>query len=147
MTQICTPAHTHSVECCSQNASTVGVGAWLQPELSTDSQTVPSNSILRVLTNQVEAFYRVTMENLVVWNKYLDKETLNLYNWSNPVQSAVANREALFRTDVPSFRTDVPSIMYYFSEVNSPLLFTGLWDQCHGLLSKIFFTIPMQGSA
>ena len=88
MTQICTPAHTHSVECCSQNASTVGVGAWLQPELSTDSQTVPSNSILRVLTNQVEAFYRVTMENLVVWNKYLDKETLNLYDWSNPVRGS-----------------------------------------------------------
>ena len=55
--------------------------------------------------------------------------------------------EALLRTDVPLFRTDVPSIMYYSSEVNSPLLFTGLWDQCHGLLSKIFFTIPMQGSA
>ena len=37
--------------------------------------------------------------------------------------------------------------MYDSSEVNSPLLFTGHWDQCHGLLSKIFFTIPMQGSA
>ena len=68
--------------------------------------------------NQVEAFYRVAVENRrdvsvkrasgdcalenpVVWNKYEDKETLESYKWSNPVQSAVATREALFTRDVP----------------------------------------------
>ena len=69
-------------------------------------------------TNRVEAFYRVAVENRrdvsvkrasgdcalenpVVWNKYEDKETLESYKWSNPVQSAVATREALFTRDVP----------------------------------------------
>ena len=35
-------------------------------------------------------------------------------------------------------------IKYDASEARSPMRTTALWHQCHGLLSQVFFTIPMQ---
>lgn len=132
---LCADNRTHSVACCNGKLSK----SWLPPALDTASQFVPSNSIMRALTNQVEAFYRVALETPSVWTKHLDTATLQSYDWSHPAPAAVAVREALFKSDAPSIRYDG-------SEANSPMLNTSLWDQCHGLLSKVFFTIPMQPS-
>ena len=42
------------------------------------------------------------------------------------------------------YRTDQPVIQYDSSEARSPMITTSIWHQCHGLLSQLFFTIPMQ---
>ena len=137
---LCADGRARSTNCCGQNSSAVGPGAWLPPALTTQYQTIPENAILRALTYQVESFYRFALETKEVWTKYLDNATLAGYDWSRPAPSAVATKEALYRTDQPV-------VKYDSTEVNSPMLATALWDQCHGLLSQVFFTIPMQGTA
>jgi hypothetical protein len=108
------------------------------PFRKAEYQTIQENAILRALTYQVEGFYRFSLENTEVWTKYLYSAVLDKYDWSQPVPSAMAAQEALFRTDVAAKGYDA-------SEVNSPMLRTALWEQCHGFVSQIFFTIPMQG--
>ena len=126
----------HSLACCGQNASARAEGGWLPPGLTTQYQSIPANHILRALMYQAKDFFRKAMEDPEVWTKYLDPSTLSSYNWSKPVQSALAVKEGLYRTDIPLTG-------YGSNEVNSPMLHTALWDQCHGLLSQVFFTIPM----
>ena len=126
----------HAVSCCKTNSSAQGAGAWLPPGLETIYQTVPANHILRALTIQLQDFYKYALEEPSVWTKYLDANTLESYNWTEPSRAAVAVEEALFQKDEPV-------VGYDAFEVNSPMLSTGLWHQCHGLLSQVFFTIPM----
>lgn len=137
---LCAGGTRHAVSCCTQNSSAEGAGAWLPPSLATEYQSVPANHILRALTTQLQEFYRFALEEPLVWTKYLDAGTLEAYNWSKTSRAAVAVEEALFRSDTPR-------ISYDSTEVNSPGLSTGLWHQCHGLLSQLFFTIPMQNTS
>ena len=132
---LCKDGRSQASSCCGMNSST-----WIPSVLNTEYQTIPENAILRALTYQVEDFYRYSLENTSVWTKYLDSATLAGYDWTKPIPSAVATKEALFRTDKPALKYDA-------TEVNSPMLTTALWDQCHGLLSQVFFTIPMQGTS
>lgn len=138
---LCADGSSHSVSCCGLNSSAEGEGSWLPPGLTTVYQTVPANHILRALTTQLEEFYRFALEEPSVWTKYLDAGTLEAYNWSKtPSRATVAVDEALFHGDRPIIRYDE-------TEVNSPMLSTGLWHQCHGLLSQLFFTIPMHNTS
>lgn len=138
---LCANGTNHSASCCGLNSSAEGVGAWLPPGLATVYQTVPANHILRALTTQLQEFYRFALEEPAVWTKYLDADTLDAYNWSkSSARAAVAVDEALFHSDKPIIRYDS-------TEVNSPMLSTGLWHQCHGLLSQLFFTIPMHNTS
>ena len=63
------------------------------------------------------------------------------YDWNaNPSSASIVEKEGLYRTDAPVIRYDS-------SEARSPMITTALWHQCHGLLSQLFFTIPMQAGA
>jgi len=137
---LCGDKVSHSLSCCQANSSVEGVGSWLPPGLSTVYQTVPANHILRALTTQLQDFYRFSLEEPQVWTKYLDENISKSYDWTDVSKAAVAVEEALFRNDKPV-------VGYDSAEVNSPMLTTGLWHQCHGLLSQIFFTIPMQNTS
>ena len=132
-TCLCRDNVTHSIACCNTSDT------WLPPNLSPSYQSLPSNTILRELTSKLKDFYRYSLEESQVWTKYLPPETLAAYNWSaDSANAELASHQAHFRTDVP---------VVSYSEVRSPLITTALWQQCHGLLSQIFFTIPMAGSA
>jgi hypothetical protein len=132
-TCLCTDNRTHSAQCCLVN----NADTWLPPSLRPSYQSLPSDAILRELTRQLNDFYRYALEETQVWTKYLPQETLSSYNWSaDPASAEIASQQA-------HFRTDKPVIKYDSSEARSPLITTALWHQCHGLLSQIFFTIPM----
>jgi hypothetical protein len=137
---LCAGGGGHSASCCSTDANADGIGAWLPPALKTVYQTVPANHILRALTIQLQDFYKYSLEEPEVWTKYLDDDTLESYNWTEASRAAVAVDEALFQTVEPI-------VGYDASDVNSPMLSTGLWHQCHGLLSQVFFTIPVQNTS
>jgi hypothetical protein len=127
----CADNRTHSLDCCRADSPS----GWLPPNLDVVYQTVPSNVVLRTLTYQLKRFYRQSLEDPSVWTKYLDEDTLAAYNWEkNSQSSAIAKQEAHFRTDTPNVG---------YSEARSPLITTALWQQCHGALSQVFFTIPM----
>jgi hypothetical protein len=130
-TCLCSDNTTHSGKCCSDGDT------WLPPNLRPTYQSLPSNAILRELTIKLKEFYRYSLEEPQVWTKYLPAKTLASYNWSaDPANADLASHQA-------HYRTDKPIINYDGSEVRSPLITTALWHQCHGLLSQIFFTIPM----
>ena len=133
--------HTQSILCCNVNGTwqqTSGVGSWLPPTLNAQYQSVSADIILRALTKQLQDFYRFALEQPLVWTKYLDQETNKSYQWSSdPTHSATVKKEALYWTHKPV-------IQYDATEARSPMVTTALWQQCHGLLSQIFFTIPMQ---
>jgi hypothetical protein len=132
-TCLCHDNQTHSTQCCLVNSS----DTWLPPTLRPSYQSLPSNAILRDLTRQLQEFYRYALEETQVWTKYLPQQTLNSYNWSaDPTSAEIASYQA-------HFRTDQPVIKYDSSEARSPLITSALWHQCHGLLTQIFFTIPM----
>ena len=107
---------------------------FLPSALNTQYQTVPTDTILRSLTSQLQTFYRVSLENPEVWTKHLDPKALQAYDWSQTPELVM--REALYHAHKPVIRYDE-------SEARSPMLTTALWHQCHGLLSNIFFTIPI----
>ena len=128
---LCPDNTTHSPACC------LDTDSWIPPNLRPAYQALPSNAILRELTNKLKDFYRYSLEETQVWTKYLPAETLASYNWSaDPAAAEIASHQA-------HFRTDTPVINYDGSEARSPLITTALWHQCHGLLNQIFFTIPM----
>lgn len=130
---LCADNVTHLPACCQAEAP----DGWLPPNLKPSYQSLPSNTILRELTSKLKDFYRYSLEEPQVWTKYLPAETLAAYNWSSdPANAAIASHQA-------HFRTDKPAIKYDGSEARSPLVTTALWQQCHGVLSQIFFTIPM----
>ena len=132
-TCLCTDNRTHSTRCCLADAPS----GWIPPNLRPSHQSLPSNTILRELTNHLKDFYRYSLEETQVWTKYLPNKTLASYNWSADASSSeIASHQA-------HFRTDKPVVGYDGSEARSPLITTALWQQCHGLLSQIFFTIPM----
>jgi hypothetical protein len=132
-TCLCKDNITHSSTCCQTNSS----DTWLPPNLSPSYQSLPSDAILRELTRQLKDFYRYALEDPQVWTKYLPAETLSSYNWSaDPSSAEIASQQA-------HYRTDKPVVKYDSSEARSPLITTALWHQCHGILSQIFFTIPM----
>ena len=131
-TCLCGDNSTHSIACCN------GSDTWLPPSLRPSYQSLPSNTILRELTSKLRDFYRYSLEETQVWTKYLPPETLAAYDWSaDPANAELASHQAHFRTDVPVLSYD---------EIRSPLVTTALWQQCHGLLSQVFFTIPMSNS-
>jgi hypothetical protein len=105
---------------------------FLPKALDVPYQTVPPETILRSLTVQLQSFYRVALEDPLVWTKHSDKA--KAYDWSS--SESVVTREALYHAHKPVMSYDA-------SEARSPMLTTALWQQCHGLLSQIFFTIPM----
>jgi hypothetical protein len=133
---LCPDQTTHLGSCCAQTASVEGVGGWIPPGLTVEYQAVPDDTILRTLTQSVRDFYRVALENPAVWTKHLNAATLAAYDWSLGNAASVVTKEGLYRTDAPAVRYDA-------TEANSPMIKTALWDQCHGLLSQVFFTIPM----
>ena len=129
---LCADNVTHNFTCCSVNGS-----GWLPVNLDVPYQTVPTNVVLRSLTSQLQTFYRYALEMPQVWVKYMDPPTLAAYDWSaSPLAASLVMREGLYRADRPV-------IQYDATEARAPLV-SGLWHQCHGLLSQIFFTIPMQ---
>ena len=126
---LCPDNSTHSLDCCAEPSG------WLPASLHVQYQTVPPNIVLRRLTYELKQFYRYSLEDPEVWTKYMDPATLKAYDWSqNPASEAIAKQEAHFRTDAP---------VVGYNEVRSPFLTTALWQQCHGMLSQVFFTIPM----
>lgn len=132
-TCLCADNVSHSHTCC-QAADPNG---WLPPNLRPSYQSLPTNTILRELTNKLKDFYRYSLEDPLVWTKYLPPATLASYNWSAyPASAGIASHQA-------HFRTDKPVVKYDGSEARSPLVTTALWQQCHGVLSQVFFTIPM----
>lgn len=136
-TCLCADRRTHSTRCCLADAP----DEWIPPNLRPTHQALPSNTILRELTSHLKDFYRYSLEETQVWTKYLPSETLASYNWSaNPDSAEIVSKQA-------HFRTDKPIVGYDSSEARSPLITTALWQQCHGLLSQIFFTIPMANGA
>ena len=129
---LCPDEKTHNLTCCSLNSS-----SWLPGNLDTVFQTIPANHVLRALTSQLQEFYRYSLEVPEVWTKYLNNVTFDSYDWTVDPRATVAVTEALFKADKPV-------IKYDSSEVNSPLSGgSALWQQCHGALSNIFFTIPL----
>ena len=129
---LCGDNVTHNLTCCLTDGSN-----WLPPSLEVVYQTVSADVILRSLTSQIQDFYRHALEEPVIWTNYLDAATLKSYNWTDPVGASIVMREGLYRTDQPV-------IQYDSSEARSPMITTSIWHQCHGLLSQLFFTIPMQ---
>lgn len=124
------PNGTHSLTCCAADN-------WLPSALDLPYQTVSADVVLRALTLQVRDFYRHALEEPGIWTGYLDAATLASYDWgADPVRASIVMKEGLYRTDQPVVRYDS-------TEARSPLITTSLWHQCHGLLSQLFFTIPM----
>ena len=132
---LCADNVTRGNQCCDLNGT-----RWLPPALDVPYQSVPVSTVLRSLTTQLQAFYRHAMEDTSIWTKHLNADALAGYDWGMDARyAAIATKEGLYRTDQPVVRYDA-------SEIRSPMLTTALWHQCHGLLSQIFFTIPMQSS-
>ena len=132
-TCLCANNVSHSTACC----QAADPGGWLPLNLRPSYQSLPTNTILRELTNKLKEFYRYSLEDPLVWTKYLPPDTLASYNWSaDPVSAEIASHQA-------HFRTDKPVVGYSGSEARSPLVTTALWQQCHGALSQVFFTLPM----
>ena len=103
---------------------------FLPKVLDVPYQTVPPETILRSLTVQLQTFYRIALEDPQVWTKY----SSSMYDWTS--SQSVVTREALYHAHRPVINYDA-------TEARSPMLTTALWQQCHGLLSQVFFTIPM----
>ena len=99
-------------------------------------QTVPPSAVLQTLTEQLRLFYRQALEDPQIWTKHLDPAARASYDWAaNPEHAAIAEREAHLRADEP---------IVSYTEARSPFVTTALWQQCHGALSQVFFTVPMQ---
>ena len=75
---LCPDNRTHSLNCCKPQSPE----AWLPSNLDVPYQTVPPNILLRTLTFQLKRFYRQSLEDPLVWTKYLDSQTLKSYDWA-----------------------------------------------------------------
>ena len=91
----CPDNATHSLQCCKPEA-----GSWLPGNLDIPYQTVPSNILLRTLTFQLKRFYRQSLEDPLVWTKYLDSTTLKSYDWVVP---AAQSSSTIDSDDIQSF--------------------------------------------
>ena len=118
-----------------------GTGSdYLPDQLQKETLSLPTDSVLNALEQRMQDFYDNALTDATLWTSWLDSDELGKYSaWKDSAQEKQIKGEALFDA------TGV-AMGYSGAEAMGPPQKAGdtwLWEQCHGALRQVFFTIPV----
>lgn len=128
-------AARNSPSCCNGTAD-----VYLPDRLHEGTLQLPSSSVLNALEQRMQAFYDDALNDGSAWTNWLTAEESAKYDsWTHAARDRQIRTEALFDADKATMG-------YSSAEAMRPPNKTGggwLWDQCHGALRQVFFTLPV----
>lgn len=103
---------------------------------------ISSADVAKEIFESLGCFYQVAMRDTSVWTTHMNPAELQKFKWSNNSAHsfAAAQQSSLFHTHKPVVEYSEKT------ELNEPLQ-VSMKEMCAGLLSQVFFTIPLSQNA